>query len=391
MFVLGDVLTFGQVPNGDREVINGVTHWWATKQCDVEFRTGRNPWAETVSRAMNDWWGANWYLFRIENDSVIAGLKPANDPEDFTLVDVFGSGDGTQFVVGGKPAEQIISYIRKPEVTQGNPAYKGSFGTDPATSEWTYTNRAYYDSRGVPWPYDILYVTEDLGSHYMKPTTVYRSTVTSPYFKVSPGYADSESISGVVNDMLVQEVADRLVKINEGQSYTFISNGDTLDLTDVVSDGDSLIVHSANLVNTTIYKLSVGEGLGRDAKLTSATYTVSEVGNLGTVAGIEAGTTLKAVIAGCTKPAGAKLTVLDSAGAYVATKTMGYDSVYVDALVNDNMFFEVISESRFDTIVYKLELNSDASSAFVISSIYDSNSRKHQEDTLWYNCFCIPG
>ena len=131
-----------------------------------------------------------------------------------------------------------------------------------------------------------------------------------------------------------------------------------------------MVVTSKNLVNKTYYVLSVGDGVNRDALLTSDVYAVLETGNVGTVSNIEAGTTLAAAYDNVVKPAGAKLTVIDSLGAYITKKTMGYDSTYVNTLVNDNMFFEVISESRLDTILYKLELLSEGSSAFVISSIY---------------------
>jgi hypothetical protein len=374
VFVIGDVRTTGQIPANDptREVINGVVHWWATKQCDVDLATGRNPWGEDVPNwnALQQWSGANWYLFRIENDSILEGTKPATDPNDFTLIDVFGSGDGTDFNVGGKAAEQIISFIRKPEITQGNPVFKGSFGTDAATSEWTYTNRAYYDARGVPWPYDILYVTEDIGSHYMKPTTVYRSTVTSPYVKVSPGFGDGQTIEGIAENSTVQFVADHLIKINDGQSFVFMVDTDTLAVTDTVPDGAVLYVHSANQLNTTTYALAVGAGLGRDAHLTSEVYSVADENGAGTVEGIEPGTTLVDALANVAAAEGAKITVLDSLGAYIASKVMGADSLYAPVQVNDNMFLEVVSESRLDTIVYKLELASDATSAFVLSDIY---------------------
>ena len=92
--------------------------------------------------ALKQWSGANWYLFKIDNDSVKLGTKPATDPNDFTLIDVFGSGDGTDPVVGGVAIHQIIGYTRKPEIYKGNPEFKGSFGTDEATSEWTMVDEA---------------------------------------------------------------------------------------------------------------------------------------------------------------------------------------------------------------------------------------------------------
>ncbi len=50
-------------------------------------------------------------------------------------------------VVGGLQMQQINGYTRKPEIYKGNPEFKGSFGTDAASSEWTMVDRAYFDAR----------------------------------------------------------------------------------------------------------------------------------------------------------------------------------------------------------------------------------------------------
>ncbi len=88
----GDVFVIGDI----RATGNSGYPWWASQQCDIDF--GHTPWGgETVNAwsALKQWSGANWYLFKIDNDSVKLGTKPATDPNDFTLLDVFGSGDGT--------------------------------------------------------------------------------------------------------------------------------------------------------------------------------------------------------------------------------------------------------------------------------------------------------
>jgi hypothetical protein len=373
VFVIGDVRSTGSVPAADQVIIDGVTHWWATLQCDIELATGRNPWAEDVPNwnALQQWNGANWYLFRIENDSITAGLKPATDPADFTLVDVFGSGDGTAFLVGGLTScPQTATYIRKPSITQGNTAFKGSFGTTPENSEWILKDRPYYDARGIGWPYDILNITEDLGSHYMLPNTDYRSTVSSPYLIVSPGFGEGQTIDGVVTDTTAAGLAGLLVKVNEGESFTFIRGTDTLDVIDTLATGDVLVVTSKNLANSTSYTITVGEGLSNDAHLTSTVLDVLDDAGTGTVSGFENGTTVRYVMENVTKDAGAKITVHNGAGAYVPLKVLNYDTLYVDVLVNNDMYFEVVSESGMDTIVYKLVADGTASDAFVTSSVY---------------------
>ncbi len=372
VFVAADVRSVGQVTE------SGQTYetWWAARQSDIDLGPNYTPFDGGIPGDQALWANSNWFLFRIDNDSITDGLKAATDPDDFTLIDVFGSGDGTDYIVGGDtPADpQVYSYIRKPEISKGNPEFQGSFGTTWENSEWSYTNRAYYTARGIGWPNDLLAVTENLGSHYMLAPTDYKSTVTSLYYPVSPGFgtdAPIDSIAGIVTGTTVEEVLSNLIPADPGQAFVIASNGDTLLMADEVTNGDTLRVTSANLVNQTFYKLMVGDGLSREVNLTSDVYTIQEVGTAGTISNIDAGTTLAAVLEGVVKPQGAYLTVLDGEGAYVPTKVMGYDSVYTSVLADNNMYFEVISESRLDTILYKLKLNSDASSAFVISSVYE--------------------
>ena len=239
VFVLGDIRATG----------NSGYPWWASQQCDIDF--GHTPWGgETVNAwtALKQWSGANWYLFRIDNDSVKLGTKPATDPNDFTLIDVFGSGDGSDPVVGGVAIHQIIGYTRKPEIYKGNPEFKGSFGTDVATSEWTMVDEAYYNARNVPWPQNWLQVAVGIGSHFMNDVTVYKSTVSSNVYKVSLGYTSPQQIKGVVTDTTVNGFFANLIKADTGQTLAVKSalNGAILAATDAVMDGDTLIVKSAD-------------------------------------------------------------------------------------------------------------------------------------------------
>ena len=68
----------------------------------------------------------NFYMWRIDNDSIKQGLKPATDPNDFTLIEVFGMGDGSTFAPIGVPTGQVSSYTRKAHI------YKATteFGND---------------------------------------------------------------------------------------------------------------------------------------------------------------------------------------------------------------------------------------------------------------------
>jgi hypothetical protein len=321
---------------------------------------------------LQQWNGANWYLFRIENDSITAGLKPATDPADFTLIDVFGSGDGSAPVVGGAQIQQTTSYIRKPEIQQGNPVFKGSFGTDAATSEWTRTDRPYYQARGVGWPNDILFITEDIGSHFMNEVTFYKSTVSSLVYKISDGYSWEETIRGVAAESDVLAMYANLIKSDPDQTLTMKSGetGDDLADTDIVATNDTLVVVSADLNNTSKYIIEVSD-LSDDALLTSDSYTIEVTENTGTITGVAFGTTLKEVYDAIDQPAGATVLVVDAAGKYVAFTALNFDTSYVNVQVTDQIYFDVIAENGVNRILYNLIPTSAESDAFVTSDVFD--------------------
>ncbi len=159
-------------------------------------------------------------------------------------------------------------------------------------------NDAYYNALGFGWPQNILQIVSGIGTHNMDPVTIYRSTVSSFVYKVSLGYSDNEQIRGVVTDTTVNGFLANIIKADPGQALTVkaAANGNTLTGTDVVSNGDSLIVLSADSTNTSKYILEVTDGgLSHDAVLTSDAYTIGVDGSTGTVGGFDYGTTLKTV------------------------------------------------------------------------------------------------
>ncbi len=348
---------------------------WGGNNCDIDLATGRNPWGETVPNweALQQWNGANWYLFRIDNDSITRGLKPAIDPNDFTLLDVFGSGDESAPVVGGKAIEQTTGYYRKPEIYQGNPYFKGSFGTDAATSEWLRVDRPYFQAKGIDWPLDILSICDGLGQHFMNTVTVYKSTVGSLEYKVSEGFSMNESIRGVKTGTDVNSFLAKIIKADPGQFLKLkkASTGAILAGADMLSLNDTLIVVSADSTNTTKYILNVTqEGLSSDAKLTSAKYTIVVNGATGTISGFDYGTTVKTVFENVTKPLNSILTIVDENDAYVAFQKMNFDTVKVFTQATDKIFFEVIAENGTTKILYQLKPNASSSDAFITSELY---------------------
>jgi len=363
----GDVFVMTQHGNGGSLNIYG-------KEVDVNFNTGKNPWGYSMpwNNAIHDWMGTTYYFYKILNDSVVNGLKPATDINDFQLLEVFGGGDGANWVVGGKQVNQLTAYTRKPNVYKGNTELKGSWGTNWDDSEWTMKDDAYFNKLGYGWPINIYSIVDGIGSHVMDNVTIYRSTVSSKVLKVSEGYSMNETIKGVKSGTTVTGFYDQLIKANALQTLTVKSAGGVVRAAaDAVSNGDVLNVLSADSTNTSQYILSVtATGLSANATLTSTLYTVTVTGSTGTVGGFKQGTLLKNVLAGVVVPAGATLTITDANDAYMSLTKLNYDTAYVNVIATDKINFEVIAENGTTKILYTLAPTSNPSDAYVTSDVY---------------------
>jgi len=358
--------------------------WWdetkhpATKEVDVQFSNRLNHWGLTEQwnrTVLPEWLNATMYLMKITNDSVINGDKAATDINDFELIDVFGGGNWS-WVIGGVNADQTRGWVRKPSVFKGNTAYKGSFGTNKDDSEWIMqTPQQYYDL-GYGWPNGDVAVSTGIGSHTMDDVNFYKSTVTSTKYKVSPGYGQKETIRGLITGTTVSTFYSNILKATPIETLTVKSRNTGLELTeaDAILNGDSLLVLSEDSTNLTKYILDVSAfGLNADARLTSTIYDLQETGSTGTIGGFSATnptTPLKDIVAGVTVPFGATLTLVDENDAYMTLSKLNFDSLYVDVVATDKIYFEVIAENGINKITYQLKPNTNPSDAFVTSDVY---------------------
>ncbi len=365
VFVIGDIRGTGQ---------SGYP-WYASEQCDIDFRRTEERWGEAVpdGEALDEWWdNLHYFLWKILNDSIKNGTKAATNPNDFELIEVWGDPGNTRTVIGGREIDQIQSFVRKPQYYMGDTVLSGSFGTDQATSEWIFTNRDTYVALG--WPADILAICTGLGSHFMYEVTIYQSKVNSTTYKVSPGYSMNEEIRGVVEGTTVAAFLGNIIKKDDGQTLTLRSATTGADLASdaVLADGDTLIVLSAQYNNVSKYVLDVtAGGLSNNALLESALYTITRDGSTGTVAGFNYGTALKTVVENVTVPVGAAMNVIDANDAYQPMIMLNFDTIYVDVMVSDQIYFEVIAEDGVTKVLYQLKPTASASDAFVTSSVFD--------------------
>jgi len=368
----GDVFVMAEVNKSMEDFLNYVYY----DQIDIEFRN--NPWGEDYpgATAVYQWNGMNFYMWKILNDSIKLGLKPATDPNDFLLIETFGSGDGSAFAPIGVPTGQVSSYTRKPEVWHGEPQAQASFGATEEESQWTLVDENVLQARNYGWPEWRTLVPEGTGSHFMDEVTIFKSTVASLVYLVSSGYGMAEEVRGVVDGTTADDFMGSIIKANADQSLKVIAvaDGTVLDGAAAVMNGDTLVVTSADSTNVSKYILEVtADGLSDDATLTSTEYTVAVDGATGTIGGMEYGTALSVVAANVVVPAGASMTIVDADDAYVPFVRLNFDTTYVDVTVTDQIFFEVIAEDGATKVLYQLQPNVTESDAFVTSDVFDIN------------------
>jgi arginine repressor len=321
---------------------------------------------------LGQWQNAQVFVFKILNDSIKKGLKPATDINDFELVDA-----AYWWKISGSYAN--ITLIRKPEIWHGNPVLGASLDEEnPENFEWIKLHRT--QNLGGSWGAVIA----NIGQHHFIPPTHYISTVSSPVYKISEGYSMNESIRGMTTGTTVADFLANIVKKNENQVLKVLSvaDGSVLGTDATLSLNDTLKVMSADSVNMTKYILEVTEeGLSSDAVLTSTRYEITidaepksagdaHTPGSGSITGFEYGTALQTIVNNVTIPAGATMNVISGDGAYVPFKQLNFDTAYVSVTVNADTYFEVLAENGVTTITYQLLPRVSESEAFVLSDLY---------------------
>jgi hypothetical protein len=368
-FVIGHITEDGYLAD-----IEDPDDQYFNELCDVVFLLNKdNPWTGEYGTYTNTWnepIGGNCpirgtlantglMLFKILNDSVRHGQKPATDLNDFELIDVIGTENlSGRYNPGGSNITGGNKMIRKPEIVKPNPIPAASFGTTEEDSEWIVS--------GYNKPDDLA----QLGEHFFFPYTGHLSIVESPIYSVAPGYEDV-TIDGVTTGTVYEAFMDNIYPLDKGQTMVVKSGEDTLKTGDALTEGDMLVVTSADESNTTSYTIDVSDtGLSDDAVLTSDPYDVSVDGETGAVAGMEFSTLLTDVVDNVTVPEGAILTVVDEYSRFVPFKKLSITSNYFDATANYDTYFEVLAENKSTKIVYQLQPTVADDTVFVTSDVY---------------------
>jgi hypothetical protein len=406
-FIAEDEISVNQlVLPGDVFVMGAISYTecdWpeypAYTQLDVQFANKTtscynwvNQWGEEVAGGSN----ANvasirfqnrLYLFKILNDSVKQGLKPATNPNDFELIDAVGNTETGNWKIGGVTAHRVFSIRRKPGIFKGNPVLGGAMGSNTKPAEFTLNDLTYYEKLNMNGTDAMRSTVTDVGKHFFYVPTHYMSTVGSKVYKVSEGYGKdgkTENIKGITTGTKVSDFIANLIKKNEKQSLKVTSkaNGSLLPMNALLTLNDTLTVLSADSTNTTKYALNVtAEGLSSNAVLSSTRYKITvdvqpksagetSAAGSGTVSGFDYGTSLRTIINNITVPAGASMDIINADGSYASLTQLNFDSTYVFVTVNSEIYLDVLAENGITGIKYRLTPESSPSSAFVLSNKY---------------------
>lgn len=344
---------------------------------DVNILSSNNPWGED----MNDdgmcsygWLTDDYALYKILNDSILAGTKAVGNIDDFEVLDMWCNADGETWVVGGQTTNQCMGWTRKPEIWHGNPVAGASFGTTEDDSEWTMLDSPRLEALGFGWDENVCAMSDGMGSHVMNEVTTYKSTVASATYIVSDGYLPEHDLEilGVKTGTSVDNFLAGIIKANEGQTLTVMQGETEITGSTEIAEGATLVVLSADGANTSTYALDVtAEGLDTNAVLTSDSYTIAIDGSKGTISGFEYGTELGTVYSNVVVPETASnFFSYNAKGEYAAFKGTTYDSTYVNTIATDQNYFEVVAQDGKTNIVYQLVPTADESAAYVTSIRY---------------------
>ena len=361
-------------------------------EADVVLTTGDNPWGAEIS-GDNNWFKqfnlvvTAGFLFKIKNDSILSGQKGIYDPDDFELIDNFGSWDNTLWSYAGITPDiwsnkyRFYNITRKENILKGNTGHKTSMGTNENDGEW------YVRKMGME-PIEVnsnvtkaLWEAEGTGSHNVLPVTFFKSTIRSTSYSVSNGFSGLQSVMGVDINVSLDEFLDNIIKEDTGQKIEVhsITDGTVKSSGDMMINKDTLIVTSGDNQNITKYLISVAEGgLSSDAVLSSMLYNINinEAEGTGTISGMNYGVSICGVIDNIIKPESAIMYVTDQNGAFIPLNMLNYRSDRVNTSVHDSIYFKVIAQDGETIITYDLEPASTSSDAFVTSDVYEVN----QED-----------
>ncbi|MCP4313039.1 MAG: T9SS type A sorting domain-containing protein [Bacteroidetes bacterium] len=356
-------------------------HWSEDPYANIHGDMLPTPaWAMEAFPRAAAWAGASMYIFKINPDSAAAiydGSKGISDPGDFILVDRLGGEAGTAWNVAGNAFNNGQGIWRKPHAYLPYTDPKGGFGTNADDSDWIWDK---WQNRlpGAGNMEKIGDMQRDLKNYTHDAITFYMSFVNSTAYIVDAGYEGNLEITGVLPNTNVTSLESNIIKMDDGQVLKVLSSataGDTLAAADMVTQGDTLLVISANGENKTKYYMNVG-ALDSDAVLVAkdgSGYVVDINGETASITGVAFESSLDEILSKLEKPALALLNVVDAENNLVPLKVLNLsDSTYKETLFTGGVFLEVVAQDK-SKITYELIANVASSDAWLSSNSYTVN------------------
>jgi hypothetical protein len=307
-------------------------------------------------------------------------LKSIRDAEDFEIIDQWGpTPDSRPWTISGREGAVTshatqITVRRKPNILVGNTEPLGSWGTSEEDGEWIVIKPGdVIDGQVIGGGDPICY---DLGTHTAMDPTFHLSSILSNVYKVDVGYKGKLSIKGVSHGENVEAFLGNLIKLDPGQTLkvSATAGGEAKGQAAAVAEGDVLTVTSANGENQTVYTISLTP-LDDNNTLTPSTawggtdLVITREGDKGLISNFPFGRIIGWVLADVVAPATASLSIINADGELLPLSVWNNDTVKVDAVASENVYFKVTAENG-DVAMYRLQPLTSASAAYVLSDIY---------------------
>ncbi len=182
---------------------------------------------------------------------------------------------------------------------------------------------------------------------------------------------DSLLIRGIPTGTRVDSFLANLLSDSSNYIYNVYSVADGSEKVDseVLSEGDTLRIYSADKANVTEYILYVSaSGLDDNAILTSNIYDIRFEETGATISDFPYGTSIQSVLDSLEVPETARLSVVNDKDEAVPLKILNYDTVYVPVLVNTDILFKVTAQDMQTVVNYRLIPDTAGNQFFVYSN-----------------------
>jgi hypothetical protein len=184
---------------------------------------------------------------------------------------------------------------------------------------------------------------------------------------VTPGYkGDNLSITGNIADYTPASIAIVLDKADESQTFAFMRGNTVLTADQSLANADVLVVTSGDGRSKTNYKLINSPLDNNTSLIAKAGSGLTVSGNV--ISGVNAGMTLKQVVANLGAGSKSIVNILDANGALQPLAMHNIDSLVYDVMVSDKIMLQVVAENS-DIRTYSFDLGLASNEAILLSGI----------------------